>query len=202
MKTALNKSLRGFTLIELMITLSIFAILMAIAVPSLRAFIVSGELTGQANDVLAAINLARSEAVRRGQRAIFCPVASAAGVPTTTACTDPGADSWQGWMVFVDANSNGAYDAGEEMVRAGTLGGGDVVAKASASLSGAANRIVFRPDGIAKAHGGLTIQQVALRICDTGSASGQNLRDVVMTFGSRISVSRGTDTSCANPANP
>ncbi|MCB1909600.1 MAG: GspH/FimT family pseudopilin [Rhodocyclaceae bacterium] len=202
MKKAQRRSLRGFTLIELMMTLTIFGILLMVGVPALRGFIVSSDLTGQANDILAAINLARAEAVRRGQRVIFCPVQTAAGVPSTDTCTDPGADSWPGWMVFVDSNSSGAHDPNEEVVRAGTLGGGSVLSKSSLSLSGAANRIVFRPDGIAKAHGGLTIQQVALRICDPSGASAHNLRDIVLTFGSRVSVSRATDATCATPANP
>lgn len=202
MTKPLCSSCRGFTLIELIVTMAVLAILVTVGVPGLSGFVVSSRIGGQANEILAGLNLARGEAVRRNQRVIFCPVTATAEVPNTAACANPGSGSWQGWMVFADANSNGAREAGEELLRAATLGGGSTQVRASAALSGANNRIVFRPDGIAKAHGGLTIQQVTLRVCDTSGTTGQNLRDVVMTFGSRTSVVRGNEPSCATPANP
>ena len=194
---------RGFTLIELMVTLSVFAILAAVAVPNVSGYIVSSRLTSYANDVLAALNLARSEAVRRNQRVIVCPVGASGGVPDTSACVDPGSGNWQGWMVFEDTQpANGTREAGEEVIRAGVFGGGATVVRASDALSGTANRVVFRPDGIAKAHGGITIQQVAIRVCDSSSRRTQNARDINMLFGSRVGVERAADSSCAAPSNP
>src|SRR3989344_4698731 len=55
----------GFTLIELIITLTIAGILMAVAVPGLKNFVSSNRLTAQINDLIADINLARSEAIKR-----------------------------------------------------------------------------------------------------------------------------------------
>ncbi len=56
----------GFTLIELMVTLSVMAILATLAAPSFTSLIQNSRTTTQTNELVAALNLARSEAVKRG----------------------------------------------------------------------------------------------------------------------------------------
>lgn len=202
MTLANARNCRGVTLIELMVALAVFAIVISVGAPSLQALIVSSRLTGQANDVLAALNLARGEAVRRNQRAVFCAVPVASGVPNTAACIDPGTGAWPGWMVFGDANADGVLSGGEIVFRAGTLGGGATAMVSSPALVAAGNLVVFRPDGLARANGTQTLQQVALRICDSASVAGMNVRDIALVFGSRMGVVRASDPSCAAPGNP
>lgn len=60
------KNARGFSLVELMVTLAILVILVALAAPSFTTFIKSNRLTARANDIVTALNLARSEAIKRG----------------------------------------------------------------------------------------------------------------------------------------
>lgn len=60
------KNSRGFTLIELLVTLAVLAILLAFAVPSFVNLIENSRVTTQTNSLLAAVNLARSEAVKQG----------------------------------------------------------------------------------------------------------------------------------------
>lgn len=84
----------GFTLIEVMITLAIAAILGTIALPSFSEFIISNRVTAQTNDFVNALNLARSEAVRRG-------------VPVCMRRSSATANNWaEGWNIFPDPNIN------------------------------------------------------------------------------------------------
>ena len=57
---------KGFTLLELLVTVSIAAILLAVGVPSYVTFIDNNRVTSQANDLLYSFNMARSEATKRG----------------------------------------------------------------------------------------------------------------------------------------
>lgn len=67
----LSKQL-GFTLIELMVTVSILAILLGIGVPSFRATIQGNRVASVSSDLVAALHFARSEAVRRGENVTLC----------------------------------------------------------------------------------------------------------------------------------
>ena len=78
----------GFTLLELMVTLAIGAVLMMIAVPSLISFQRNAELTSGANRLMASINAARGEAMKQGTNALVVPI-------------NNGADWNAGWIVFV-----------------------------------------------------------------------------------------------------
>ena len=88
---------RGFTLIELMVTIAIAAILMVVAVPSLVTYQRNSEMTSFANSLLASINAARGEAMKRGRYAMVVP---ADGLLWSS-----------GWIVFVDVDRSGAYNA-------------------------------------------------------------------------------------------
>ena len=71
----------GVTLVELMVTIAVAAILLAVAVPGFRNLIVSNRLTATTNAFVAALNLARIEAVKRNARVTLCKTAD----PNTTA---------------------------------------------------------------------------------------------------------------------
>jgi type IV fimbrial biogenesis protein FimT len=105
----------GFTLVELLVVLAIAAILLAMAVPGFRALIQNLQLTTAVNDLFSAINLARSEAIKRGGR-----------VNLTTVKPD---SNWEnGWVVYVDNNENLTPDAGDEIIlEHGPLHGGIAV---------------------------------------------------------------------------
>jgi type IV fimbrial biogenesis protein FimT len=102
MKAALVRS--GHTLVELMVVLAIAAVLLAAAAPSLQAFIARQRLRVAQNDLFAAINLTRSQAITRGTRVTLTPQDAA------------GADWTQGWLVFIDSNGNQRLDPAEERI--------------------------------------------------------------------------------------
>lgn len=102
----------GFTLIELMVTVSILAILLSIGIPSFNETIRNNRTAAQANDLISALSLARSEAVKQG-----LPVAVCSANTEQTACAD--ATNWaNGWLVFRDEGTTlGAIDKGEPILQ-------------------------------------------------------------------------------------
>jgi prepilin-type N-terminal cleavage/methylation domain-containing protein len=98
----------GFTLIELMFTITVLAILLGFGIPNFRDFIRNSRMSAEANDILSGINLTRSEAVKRR-----APVTLCSG--TAAACVNDG-DFSDGWVVFVDTDADGLIDVGTEDV--------------------------------------------------------------------------------------
>jgi type IV fimbrial biogenesis protein FimT len=94
-------SARGFTLIELMVTVALVAILMAVAVPSMTTFQRNAELTSFSNTMTAAVNAARGEAMKRGRYAMVVPL--------------DGSNWSSGWVVFVDIDRSQAYEAANDV---------------------------------------------------------------------------------------
>jgi len=91
----------GHTLVELLFVLAIAAILSSLALPVMRDMLQQHRLSATVNDFLAAVTLARSEAIRRGAQVMLVPAA----------------DGWaSGWVVAIDRNANLQYDAGDELI--------------------------------------------------------------------------------------
>ena len=87
----------GFTLIELMITLAIVGILLMVGVPSLKTLLQGNQLIASANELISALHVARSEAIKFNTRVSICESSDG----KTCAITG----SWKnGWIIFVDGN--------------------------------------------------------------------------------------------------
>jgi len=106
--------IKGLAAIELMIVVGVISILLAVGLPGLQDTIARMETNSQAKSLVASLNFARSEAIKRGRLVSVCGSASS---------TDCAADAWSdGWIVFVDANEDadgatGSVDAGDEVLR-------------------------------------------------------------------------------------
>ncbi|KGK59470.1 MULTISPECIES: GspH/FimT family pseudopilin [Xanthomonas] len=99
---------RGFTLVELLVTIAVVAVLAAIALPSFRGVIRSNQAATTANELVASLALARSEAIRSTRGGGICPSSDG------TTC---GGQWSSGWIAWSDANANGALDVGETVLR-------------------------------------------------------------------------------------
>jgi len=162
----------GFTLIELMVTLAIAAILLTVAIPSFNTTIKNNRIVTDANRLVSTIGLARSEAVKLGRTATVCVSADQA---TCTGETD-----WTlGWMVWVDANGNAVLDAGEER------GFVDAFPGNSVTFTSAASQIQFTSQGAATA-------AVTLDLCD--DRAGETGKRINVSNTGRAST---TDLGCA-----
>jgi type IV fimbrial biogenesis protein FimT len=102
----------GFTLPELMVTLLVAAIVLGFGAPSFSQFLANSRMTSSANDIIAAIQAARSEAVKRHQPVVMCFSAAPQAAP---ACDGSGTD---GWIVFVDSDNDVTVDSGEQILLA------------------------------------------------------------------------------------
>ncbi len=154
MKKAFNKY-RGFTLIELMITLAVAAILLTVGVPSFSEIIKNNRLTTEINELVTALNLGRTEAIKRGVSVTICKS------NTGTSC----AGNWgNGWIVFVDDNNDGTVDTGETILRVhDDLASGD-------TLAFPRNRISYSAQGFAVGFTGTFV------LCDgRGASKGKGL---------------------------
>ncbi|MCA1928877.1 GspH/FimT family pseudopilin [Rheinheimera sp.] len=97
---------KAFTLIELMISILVLLVLMAIAVPSFTELVARNRLSGQANELLSVIQLARSEAIKQNQTIRLCK--ANADLDTCSAASG----SWTGWLVVDTASPATVIRAG------------------------------------------------------------------------------------------
>jgi type IV fimbrial biogenesis protein FimT len=112
---------KGLTLIELMVTLAVAIVILAIGIPSFDRMHINNRIVSFTNQIVSALTLARLEAITRGTPTTVC----ARSAPTAQTCaTSANSANWlNGWLVFSDRSGTvGVIDTGggadDEIIRA------------------------------------------------------------------------------------
>ena len=175
---------RGFTLLELLVVIAIIAILATLAAPSFLGLLANASITQATNGFISDTRYARGEAMRRGKSVTICRTGDyTAASPVCSAGDGAAVGGWmQGWVVFLDNDGNGSFDAANDIVlRAqeplARISDFFAVGVATPVAVATGNRIIY--DG-------------------TGRAIGQSGRWLVHAAGSYATNAKYTRTLCMN----
>ena len=185
-------SFRGFTLIELMVTIAVAAVLMAWAAPNFVELRRNSALTSTTNTLTAALNSARSEAMKHSAFAMVVPQDNA---------------NWAtGWRVFVDKNLNQTFDAGtDQLVLEQTALPDFLLISGNGTAAGGSPYVLYNGSGYSRtkngAFGALTF--TIERNDVTGDRRTQQTRRLIVSRTGRVRSCRpASDATCtANATN-
>lgn len=178
----------GFTLLELLVTIAVVAILTVWAVPGFGNMIQESRRAAANNELITTLTYARTIAISRRVPVIVCKSTNA--TTSTPTCSTSGTDYWDsGWFAYVDNNGNGSFDSGtDEVIRAHESLISGITLRGNTAF---ANQIAFSSAGIT-ANG-------TFAICDKrGWPNGARAIDVKL--GGRVETqtpAQATITSCS-----
>jgi type IV fimbrial biogenesis protein FimT len=174
MRTHTQRPQKGVTLLELMVGIAVFAVLVGLGVPSFFEIINNNRTTTQANELVAALNLARSEAVKRGNPVSVCSSSDGADCDASTTWTS-------GWIVFEDvAGASGTVDGGDVIIQVWP-------ATAGLALTSSGNFVQYVSTGMPQPIGATTF---ALQ---KSGCSGDKARQISVSTTGRVSSAK---TAC------
>jgi len=167
---------RGFTLLEIMVTFTIIALLLVIGVPAMGEFVADQRVRTVASDITSEIALARAKAIETSRRVYMEKL---------------GLNWNNGWRLYADNNDNGVYDAGVdlELKRFEGFSSGSIYV-CTFPVGAFLNQIAFRPDGRIVRTGVLSAND-GIYIIDTmgdGTASNDKIRGVQFGLSGRTTV--------------
>lgn len=161
---------RGFTLFELLTSLSVLVVLTTLAAPPLSGMLNDNRIAARMNLLVSSLHLTRSLAIQTGGRAVMCPS------PQGIQCQ--GTNQWsRGWIVFADSNGNNARDTNEPVAR--RIGPQDTLSVTSGSRS---YRVRYFPNGASY------FSNTTFVFCDHRGA--QSARAVILSNTGRPRTSR------------
>ena len=167
--------IKGFTLIELMIAVALAAIIITMAAPSFNSAMKKNKIVAETNELIADINFARSEAVKRSMPVVLCRSASPSNA--SPSCSGSASNWSSGWLVFADTDGDNSYaPADDVLIRIGN------------------QELVYNPDGTTATGGNVAV----FAICDDrGKDHG---RQVQISATGRPRLVAPVTNSCASPS--
>ena len=143
------KMQNGFSLVELIVTVAIAAIVVSVGIPSLQSSMRDNRQSTAVNELSSALQMARSSAISRRERVTVCKS------PDGLNCV--AANDWtQGWIVFADPNNPNVRDNAEEILHVHSAVRGNVTIAGDPN-NDVENLIAFQPQGmLASAPGTIT----------------------------------------------
>lgn len=139
------RHIKGFTLMELLVVLAIMGIGLLMAVPSYQSMVTNNRLDGQAQELQAAFNYARSEAIRLNRPVVLCQSLNG------TQCSSPTGGKWQGWLVRT-AGATAGNETGP-VLRAFQYSDTTVAVTSSSLLAASGHAIRINPQGLVRQFG-------------------------------------------------
>lgn len=170
----------GLTLLDLLVSLAIAALLVGVGLPGYRAWIAEMELRDRVEALVEAMSHARAEAIKRGVRVNLCPTHDGAH------CAADG--HWEsGWLLFADANHDGDRDDDEAVVRHEGPAHPGITVRGNRPVN---QYVSYTPFGQTRMVNG-ALQMGTFTVCRPGAKA----VDVVLANGGRVRVDR-TRTAC------
>lgn len=169
------KKITGFTLLELMAVVSVAGVLMTLAVPAMQSFIQKNKLTVFGNELVSAMQVARSGAIQMALPACVC--ASTNAESANPACN--GDDNWEdGWIAFIDTNNgplNGCVfepASGDVLLKVwdGSAASNEITFRSASATINAADYVRFNQRGIPVSVQGANMQGL-FKLCDARGLS-------------------------------
>jgi type IV fimbrial biogenesis protein FimT len=160
----------GLTLAELMVTLLVAAILVAVAAPSISSVVQNNRAISLTSELTAMLHLAHAEAIRRGVAVSVC----AASDTNQSACSSTA--TWNnGWLVFVDADANGSLATANDRIKV------QQALAAGQSITTSRAFVTYSAEGIVET--GVSVFTITAEGC-----TANNARQVTLSSAGRISV--------------
>ena len=176
-RPAPRQGLHGFTLLELIVTVTVGAILTAIAIPAFQSFVMNDRDSAQVNSLAYSFNYARSEAVKQDLPG------GVTVCPSSTGTLPCNGTAWkQGWIVYY-TDATGVNQILQAVPALSSSTSNTITAGGSAT-----NGIIFLSSGMATGLTAAMTQPLQIRVCDTRGAT--HARDVEVNVAGRVAASQ------------